>query len=527
MSIAEFSDAFKNRIFTQYSELSRAKKETAINMQDTTKLRKIYESAGSGASSIFTSNGIQNVMASVVSSIEDSKLAEYAESLLNNINFNNFSNYVQEQVSASKAGVYTDLGNNAFKLSNLPQVSLRKYFLNYISIIIELDDHPSGHKLIDYLTVHLQSGHLAGVFSLKLVSALGLKAEFTGNTYRDFTISSSTGISKTEQTLEVILKGLLDADFLTSNIVDRQEIFTTATKSVLSNNPHLEVEIQFKKDNEAAGALLQQAGSALNKVLARLTSSGLNNKDADDAFKKFAETLKPLVKVLNDRVQDLQSTKQISDELASSILNNTMALNILAETLVNVKGSPSLVESIVQQIAEALANKPRSSPIITTFSQTSSTKNKDPISSVINTALKGFVQEVAKTLNSKSAKVKVNEGKLRTNTGQFYSLLSLQSLLNNMLPQQIRKNMGSGGSRNVLNNRTGRFSESVHVDRMTTSRDGMISAFYTYMKYPYATFSEGGAQSSPTSRDPKLLIAKSIREIAATKVANRMRAVLS
>ena len=53
----------------------------------------------------------------------------------------------------------------------------------------------------------------------------------------------------------------------------------------------------------------------------------------------------------------------------------------------------------------------------------------------------------------------------------------------------------------------------------------MITAFYTYMKYPYATFSDGGAQQSPKSRDPKLLIAKSIREIAGTSVANRMRAV--
>ena len=54
----------------------------------------------------------------------------------------------------------------------------------------------------------------------------------------------------------------------------------------------------------------------------------------------------------------------------------------------------------------------------------------------------------------------------------------------------------------------------------------MITAFYNYMRNPYGTFSEGGVQQSPRTRDPKLLIAKSIREIAATTVANRMRAVL-
>lgn len=114
---------------------------------------------------------------------------------------------------------------------------------------------------------------------------------------------------------------------------------------------------------------------------------------------------------------------------------------------------------------------------------------------------------------------------LRTTKGQFYSLTSLQSLLNSSLHNRIKANMGTGDSRNILNYRTGRFAESAKVEKVTESRAGMITAFYTYMKNPYATFSEGGRQSSPRTRDPKLLISKSIREIAATKVANRLRAV--
>lgn len=47
----------------------------------------------------------------------------------------------------------------------------------------------------------------------------------------------------------------------------------------------------------------------------------------------------------------------------------------------------------------------------------------------------------------------------------------------------------------------------------------------TYMKNPYATFSRGGRQQFPRSRDPKLLISQSIREIAASKIANQLRAV--
>lgn len=107
------------------------------------------------------------------------------------------------------------------------------------------------------------------------------------------------------------------------------------------------------------------------------------------------------------------------------------------------------------------------------------------------------------------------------------SLTSLQNLINSHLQDVISANMGSGDSSSILNYRTGRFASSVKVERMTQSREGMITAFYSYMQNPYATFSDGGRQSIPKSRDPKLLIAKSIREIAATKVANRMRSVLA
>jgi hypothetical protein len=105
-------------------------------------------------------------------------------------------------------------------------------------------------------------------------------------------------------------------------------------------------------------------------------------------------------------------------------------------------------------------------------------------------------------------------------------LLNLKMLLDLHLQDVISANMGSGERKDILNYRTGRFAGSAKVERLTMSKQGMITAFYNYMKYPYATFSEGGKQSKPTSRDPKLLIAKSIREIVTEKVAARLRAVV-
>ena len=85
--------------------------------------------------------------------------------------------------------------------------------------------------------------------------------------------------------------------------------------------------------------------------------------------------------------------------------------------------------------------------------------------------------------------------------------------------------MGDGNSRNILNYRTGRLASSAKVESMSESRNGMITAFYSYMKNPYATFSDGGQQQNPRSRDPKALISKSIREIAQQQVSNQLRAV--
>ncbi len=45
------------------------------------------------------------------------------------------------------------------------------------------------------------------------------------------------------------------------------------------------------------------------------------------------------------------------------------------------------------------------------------------------------------------------------------------------------------------------------------------------MKYPYATFSRGGQQYSPTTRDPYLLGDKAIRDIATNILKTRLRAV--
>ena len=67
-----------------------------------------------------------------------------------------------------------------------------------------------------------------------------------------------------------------------------------------------------------------------------------------------------------------------------------------------------------------------------------------------------------------------------------------------------------------LENRTGRFSESVKVTDIIQTPKGHPSIGYTYQKNPYQVFEmgEGDSRWATPERDPRVLIDRSIREIA-------------
>jgi hypothetical protein len=198
------------------------------------------------------------------------------------------------------------------------------------------------------------------------------------------------------------------------------------------------------------------------------------------------------------------------------------------QKLIQSKGSPSVIDLIAKEIAETIKHGKS-----ITRKQYSVPKTKVSRESIkIETKLfSAAIAENIKKINKlkasllKAVELAKKSEKLQARPEQQLNLSNLENLLNNNLVRQVKSNMGTGASRTVLNLRTGRFAESVKVERVSESKAGMITAFYSYMKNPYATFSQGGAQSQPTSRDPKLLIAKSIREIASQQVANRLRSV--
>lgn len=99
------------------------------------------------------------------------------------------------------------------------------------------------------------------------------------------------------------------------------------------------------------------------------------------------------------------------------------------------------------------------------------------------------------------------------------STIGLMAILNAKLPGVVKENMGAPG----LENRTGKFASSVRVLEVTKTTQGFPSVGYTYEKNPYQIFEKGAGKVpwATVDRDPRVVIDRSIREIAAGIMAGR------
>jgi len=224
---------------------------------------------------------------------------------------------------------------------------------------------------------------------------------------------------------------------------------------------------------------------------------------------------KELDKFLNNSYRELK--KELESAL-EQVAKKPEVLQVLTDTF---RMSPTIKEHIVLVVKDTFDG----------FGKYKGPKGKAKAQSPARETTKSTVQSskstVQKAIGKKHNASKAPLVKIPTKiTRSFINLPMLMMQINASLHDQIKENMGTGDRRDILNYRTGRFAQSAKVEKLSESRQGMITAFYSYMKNPYATFSRGGQQDRPYTRDPKLLISKSIRELAGTQVANRMRAVL-
>jgi hypothetical protein len=464
MSIAEFSEALKSTALKSWFQRLSTDNILKMSTQD---IRK-KESGKEFNSFYITEKTVSDIIEKLSGAKADPVKVTAVFSKLSKTSYDN-----KARIAKLLSEPYVEGSALYFPRISFDGIS-KLLDVGFESVLDDAKKSDPSIKISDYF----QRGHVFGIFPKKLAETR--KSLEKNTTLTDQARALLVGyLSDLEKELE-------EEDLATSNL--KTPSFELYAKYKKKPSSYL-VEMQLKETNESAGRAQAPLAKAVSKYFdtgkVTFTSGGI----------KF--------------------TAGAAEQKIKSLMEAQV------EKLIGTKGSPSFVDLIVADIsAKIISDKPGKLieyktglvPII-----------KSKAAKINTSAINAKIKKDKVAIKKLKASVKAVP-KFETHTPQL-NLSNLQNLLNQRLHDAIKANMGTGSDKRVLNYRSGRLASSAKVERMSEGRQGMITAFYTYMKNPYATFSEGGIQSSPRSRDPKLLIAKSIRDIAGTQVANRLRSI--
>jgi len=381
---------------------------------------------------------------------------------------------------------------------------------------------------------NFEVGHVESQAFIRLKSTYQAGEFYNGNfiekmikLHEMLDLASSSLLPEYEALTASVLKGTENR----SNIFVAVEMQLKGTDSLKNKSKY--AGIRNTNTNQGSGELSRVLGFV---ALLRDIGSKENLVDPKDkmAVRQIGQEAKVVADKLNQIYKNYKANiAEVRKSLYSSFPNNKKEI---AAFLLDLKSSKTLRQHI-KEVQLAALRKTTVKPFIAKI-------NPTPIKSFNSTVSKGKklekdIKEASNKLKSNLSKLKAVKVKKPTPVGPALRLQAdteesqvnlpqLLVLINSQLQDVISANMGSGNSRVLLNYRTGRFASSAAVPRLIEDRQGMITAFYSYMKYPYATFSSGpplGQQHVPKSREPKLLISRSIRQIAQQVVGNRLRAV--
>lgn len=308
-----------------------------------------------------------------------------------------------------------------------------------------------------------------------------------------------------------------------SGIDARAAAGAVEAKQVILRELEKVIEYYKRLDYESANIKPAQdvaVYASVNKTISRTGKTKylveLQPKAANQiSAKEVKATIGSIRKLFSPNNLTEAAMTKLVDKIRESVSDPTFS-----NDLMNLKSSPSYLEMIAKHVADSIKGDAKEQA----FNVAPTNIGSQPVPKV-------DLKELRKVIAVEQAKVtklkkKLSSGPKANKVLPGMTISNLTSLLQARLPDQIKLNMGTGNAKNILNYRTGRFAESASIERATISREGMVSVFYNYMRNPYGTFSDGGKQQYPRSRDPKLLISKSIREIGASLSFNRMRAIL-
>lgn len=199
-----------------------------------------------------------------------------------------------------------------------------------------------------------------------------------------------------------------------------------------------------------------------------------------------------------------QGTLKYEERAASDALRK-YGLDVFDELLLNTTHSPSVMAQAEKFALSAMAK-----------AITKSNQHKNASGRFVTQ--KELIEGITKVqaMKGRSSVWKGNAGKKIKD--QVQELTAIRNIINTYLPEYMQRNMGKGSARTVLNWRTGRLARSARVNKISSNREGAIAASTYYQLNPYATFAPGGERSDPRTRNPKLLVDKSIRQILREKL---------
>lgn len=442
------------------------------------------------------------------------------------------------------------------------------FWESLISLHPEYLLHEDKLYLIDMPTLH----SITGVSDYNAIMAY-IKQEYSGEhvltdeSYKKIKKATGNGFASATNALKKVLstctdkdslwkylKGI-DAGHLGANITHLTASFTIgallaagpeSAKSLMEavKDPSTKqiVENQFRdilNRKEFKGTFKQELFNTLydhEVELIREVGSGKAYASLELAFKADETKIKDIVKKLkiylkNSGVeigpQDSKINRDFGGEIESMVRSYLPRFYIAIEealhvqvskgviNLATLQGSDNLVTILEKKLKNVLVKGTNTPNKLISSTKYNSNKKQS------NIPVKVAKNKPKVTIIKRDTKNPIKLPTLRNIQGQFTSVTKLESLIRAQLRPTIVKNM----HRPNLNYQTGRFADSVKLESISRARDGALSAFLSYMRYPYATFERDGKQGKK-GYYPSRLIEGSVREIASKLVRDRMRVVI-
>ena len=357
--------------------------------------------------------------------------------------------------------------------------SKRKIYPSDVFSKVKLAYQPALKKFFKKLQAHLKSTtevnpETGRVRNRSLRTASGKTAEAAGRYY-------NAGHEKGAGIFESFLRDSFDG------IANSEKLDSKATSSDLQDVLGVGSLIKVIRDDKKDSHTISIESDYLNK---QGKGGGAEVKAAKKALQK---QLKAAIKKLEDSIDT-------------------------GKGLTKLKGSDSIDDKKRKKIRKNIVDpfKKLKNKNVKVTAKDTKIKSKTS-SNKLNKASSGGKGLSATKLGVGVGATRMSRQRQKASESPASSPLKMLTMLNSRLPTVVEQNMEDP----ALNRRTGRFARSVKAVDITTTNKGFTSVGYTYQKNPYQTFEPGYAQGS-VERDPRRLIDKSIREIAASAAIGRL-----